>query len=93
MVETFILDETKTVVYSERALQYGLPENNFAAIARLWEAYRNGSSAPINANDVAIMLILMKVGRSTSGHYKHDTAVDLAGYAECYARINEVGGK
>jgi hypothetical protein len=83
-----ILAEAERVVYSERAKSYGNPEDNFERIANYWNAYLGEDS--LVAHDVAMMLILMKVGRLTTGEYKRDSAVDIAGYAECLSRINEV---
>jgi hypothetical protein len=88
-----IFDEAKRIVYSDRAKSYGNPEDNFAAIASFWNEYlshRSTNHSKLSASDVALMLILFKVARATTGVYKRDTAVDIAGYSDCYSRINEM---
>jgi|SRR5690606_4599060 len=79
-----ILDEAKKVVY-ERNAAYGQPEDNFAITAELWSAYLG---VPIQPEDVGMMMILLKVAREKYQH-KHDNLVDIAGYAECVARLHE----
>lgn len=84
MTKTVILDEAKKVIY-ERQASYGTPENNFAQIAELWSAYLGTTIQP---EDVGAMMILMKVARERHKH-KHDNLVDIAGYAECVALIQQ----
>lgn len=80
MTREKILDEAKSIVCKDRNKQYGEPENNFGIIAESWGNYLNLEISPY---DVAIMMILFKIGRLMSGGYKHDTLVDLIGYAAC----------
>lgn len=92
MTREMILDAAKECVCKDRENQYGPPENSFAVIGRLWEAYligRYGISIVITPKDVAMMMALLKVGRVSTGHNKDDNFIDLAGYAACAA---EVGG-
>ena len=81
---SIILDEAKNVVYSRQA-SYGVPEDNFATTAELWSAYLG---TPIRPEDVGMMMILLKVARERYQH-KKDNLVDIAGYAECVARLHE----
>lgn len=83
---SIILDEAKKVVY-ERNATYGQPEDNFAITAELWSAYLGVTIKP---EDVGMMMILLKVAREKYQH-KHDNLVDIAGYAECVARLNQKG--
>ena len=69
---------------TERGQEYGTPENNFATIARLWRVYLD---TPINAHDVAMMMILFKVARSKANPGHTDNLVDIAGYAACAAEL------
>lgn len=80
-----ILDEAKNVVYSSRQASYGAPEDSFATTAALWSAYLG---TPIRPEDVGMMMILIKVARERYQH-KKDNLVDIAGYAECVARLHE----
>lgn len=81
---SIILDEAKNVVDSRQA-SYGVPEDNFATAAELWSAYLG---TPIQPEDVGMMMILLKVAREKYQH-KHDNLVDIAGYAECVARLHK----
>lgn len=84
MTREQILDEAKSIVCKDRNKQYGEPENNFGIIAELWNKYLSKKpGCLIQAEDVAAMMMLFKVGRLISGGYKHDTLVDLIGYAAC----------
>lgn len=85
-----LLDEAKKIVTGARRSTYGTPEDNFACIAELWEAYlqrRYGEHVRIDAVDVATMMILMKCARLGETPHHHDSAVDIAGYAACLARV------
>ena len=81
---SIILDEAKKIVYEKNAI-YGQSEDNFAVTASLWSAYLG---KPIQPEDVGMMLILMKVASERYMH-KKDNLVDIAGYAECVAKLHE----
>ena len=68
---------------------YGKPEDNFATIARLWTDYLD---TPINAHDVAMMMVLFKVARAKSNPGHADNLVDIAGYAACAAELGAGNG-
>lgn len=78
------LSDATQCVCTDREQQYGTPENNFAAIAALWNAYK---PLGFTAHDVGIMLALLKIGRIASGQAKADNYIDLAGYAACAGEI------
>lgn len=78
-----ILEAARQCVCGEREQEYGKPENNFALVGKLWEAY---TGQPFSAKDVAMMLALLKVARIKTG-VKGDSFVDLAGYAACAGEI------
>lgn len=80
------LDTAKKMVCGEREQDYGTPEDNFAAIAKLWNDYlysRKISHVILNAKDVAMMMALLKIARIATGGGTVDSFVDLAGYAAC----------
>lgn len=79
-----ILEAAKRCVCGDREQDYGTPERNFDIIAKFWRAYLD---YPVNANDVAAMLALLKIARIASGHAKDDNWIDLAGYAACGGEI------
>lgn len=84
-----ILETAKEIVTSDRNKQYGEPEDNFDTIASLWNAYlvgKHSDGTVITAKDVALMMVLFKVGRIlTSTTVKEDSYIDAAGYIACAA--------
>jgi hypothetical protein len=87
-----ILDRAKECVCTDRNMKYGAPEDNFRVIAGLWERYIQAScvsksgDVAISPRDVAMMMVLLKVGRAaTADDVSDDTLVDIAGYAACAA--------
>jgi hypothetical protein len=90
-----ILEEAIAVV-GGRGKSYGRPEDNFGRIAALWTVHlRNRYDEPgseiaplsklplLDAQDVAMMMTLMKLARLQNDPTHHDSWVDLAGYAAC----------
>ena len=86
-----VLELARKCVCSDRQVQYGSPENNFALIAAFWRVYLEEklqlTEVAIKAEDVAMMMALLKISRSTTGQLKLDNYVDLAGYAACGGEI------
>lgn len=100
------LDTAKKMVCGHREQDYGTPENNFQAIADLWNVYwtnvrlaenRNGigrvTNRPFSALDVAMLMALLKVGRITTGTATDDSFVDACGYLACGAEIKSAAKK
>ena len=84
MTRKEILATAEMIVCNNRDKKYGTPEDNFQKIAELWNAYLRHRSE-IHAEDVAVMMILLKVARMDTGEPTADTWVDIAGYAACGA--------
>ncbi len=84
MTRKEILDAAEKCVNGQRQEDYGTPEDNFSIIGQLWPAYLG---YPVNAQDVAVMMCLFKIGRLASGRGTADTFIDLAGYAACAGEI------
>jgi len=87
-----VLDEAKTIIYGDREKTYGHPSKNLDCIAGMWSAYltnRLGSPVAINAEDVAVMMTLLKCARlaNTQGH--RDSLVDGAAYLALVERVQE----
>lgn len=85
-----VLDEAKKYICSDRNAQYGEPEDNFAAIAALWNPYlkaRFGFTGELTGADVGLLMALFKIGRIESGQTKRDNYVDCIGYVACAAEI------
>lgn len=86
-----VLEEAKRCVCTDRQNQYGSPENSFNYISDLWTMYlqnEKGVSIEVTATDVALMMILLKIAR-TSGHKSYsDNYVDMAGYSALAAELS-----
>ena len=74
------LRRANEIVNGQREEDYGTPEDNFKMIAELWSTYLE---ADISAVDVAMMMSLLKIARISTGTFKEDSFIDLAGYAAC----------
>lgn len=88
-----ILAEAEKCVCGKREQDYGAPEDNFTTISLMWSAYLRAAHPNlsvainhINAKDVAVMMVLLKVARIATGS-SPDSFVDLAGYAACAGEI------
>lgn len=69
-----IIAEAREIIDSQ------FSRENHQRIADLWNAYLNGRRALIAPEDVAVMMILLKVARLGNGYHR-DSVVDIAGYA------------
>ena len=91
MTRPEILDTAKKMVCGEREGEYGSPENNFAAIARRWNAHVANrypdAALTLDALDVALMMTDLKQARIETGTAKEDSFVDAAGYLACGGEI------
>ena len=76
-----VLNKALDAVTQDRNKEYGDPENNFADIARLRNAYKPGYE--FDRLDVPIMMVMVKVARAYTSPTLQDHWVDLAGYAAC----------
>lgn len=81
-----ILMEAEKSICGQREQDYGNPEDNFSTIADLWSAYLNRE---VSSQDVAMMMILLKVARIKNGGGSGDSYVDIAGYAACAGEIHD----
>uniref|UniRef100_A0AAU8GR75 DUF6378 domain-containing protein n=1 Tax=Mycobacterium phage BabyBack TaxID=3158877 RepID=A0AAU8GR75_9CAUD len=74
-----ILTTAEEIINGQRAIDYGDALENHQRIASLWNAYLQ--KQVVDHNDVAMMMILLKIARFMENGYHHDTIVDIAGYA------------
>ena len=91
MQDDAVLDAALHAVNVRGEEDYGDVLRNFELIAELWTAFlqRQGVLASsIEPDDVALMMILLKVARESVQH-KADNLVDIAGYAEITGRLLE----
>lgn len=87
-----ILKAAEEIVTKDRNVQYGEPENNFAVIAEYWSTYlsqhNGGRAVLLTPMDVALMMVLFKLGRLTTARaVTLDSFVDAAGYMACAGEI------
>lgn len=87
-----ILAEAERIVHGPRRASYGHPARNFGRIAALWNAYIEGKdgSKDLDATDVAMMMILLKMARILHSKDDRDGHTDIVGYAACSAIINGI---
>lgn len=70
------------LVSGDRALQHGDKAANLERIALLWSVYLKGNiRESLVMQDVAMMMVLLKVARTKGGQHNDDNYVDIAGYA------------
>lgn len=79
-----VLANARNCVCGRREEDYGKPEDNFTRIADYWSVYLD---YPVYPQDVANMMILLKIARAGSGAPTFDSYVDIAGYAACAGEI------
>ena len=91
-IKTQIADEAKRIVSGARRAAYGKPEDNFARIARFWDAYfkNTGRNIDITAKDVSPLMRLMKEARLCETPDHADSFVDMVGYTLTGAEVNGV---
>lgn len=75
-----ILQTAEQAVTKDRAATHGDLEDNFSAIAQIWSV-RLGRT--ITSEQVALMLIDLKLVRAWGNPTHEDNWVDIAGYAAC----------
>ena len=79
-----VLEEVASCVCKDRMNTYGDAENNFADIAAILTIVLGKKlKTALVAQDVALMLSCVKVGRLMTSPEHRDNWVDLAGYAVC----------
>ena len=93
-----ILKTAIEIVTKDRQNTYGEPENNFDIAAQLIGAYVNAACINgtdydfcITEEDVAAMMILMKVARISSDKQHLDSWLDVIGYGACGGEIATKG--
>lgn len=79
-------DRAKEIITVDRNNQYGEPEDSFQTIAELWTAF---FGLKFTNEDVAIMMILMKVARMKH-QMKADSIIDVIGYAALCGELSGV---
>lgn len=96
-VQPTILEQANELIYGARAAAYGPFEHNARRLAELWNAYLEdrelgsaGQLRRIEPEDVAALLILLKLARLSTSNTHFDSWRDVAGYAGCAAKLPSV---
>jgi hypothetical protein len=88
-----VLAQASHITLGDRNDAYGPPERNHQRIADMWSAYLNLDQArsddyiEITANDVAVLMALLKIARTAEDTYHEDNYVDAAAYLAIAAEI------
>lgn len=86
MTRASILEAAISATNGDRDIRHGKPEDSFTLIGQLWEAY---TGRHYTAEEVAMMMVLLKVARVKMGVGDTDSYIDIAGYAACAGEISE----
>lgn len=81
-----ILEEASKIVSGPRNETHGAPERNFATIAAYWSVYLQRGLTP---RDVAVMMVLLKVARQSTGTTNIDHYIDMAGYSALAGELRD----
>jgi len=83
-----VCQEADRVVSLDRQVQYGAPSEDFARTAAMWEPLLGLPPGAISPEKIAYCMIAVKLSRLCHG-YKHDSVVDICGYAKTASLICE----
>ena len=78
-----LFEDVYNMICRDRQDQYGELEDNFKYIANFWNNYlsaKNHMTLQLSAEDVAIMMSLLKVARMATGVKHYGNYIDAAGY-------------
>jgi hypothetical protein len=89
-----VLDEAKEIIYGDREKTYGHPAKNLENIAYMWSIYlatrtSNPAMGTLTAQDVSVMMMLLKCARLANDPTHRDSIVDICGYAALIERCEE----
>lgn len=84
---TEVLRMAERAVNGAREGEYGSAEDSFGRIAALWNGYfkASGRQVTIAAEEVPLMMVMLKMARLVNTKNHLDSWVDIAGYAACGA--------
>ena len=95
MTKEEILAEASRIISRDRNLSHGDAFQNHAEIAEFWNIFLDKKLKPmanITAEDVALMMVLMKISRNSQGKKSNlDNFIDMCGYAAIAGEINDSG--
>lgn len=86
--EDIELQARKIVRKGAREAAYGKPGKDFSRTAMMWNGYlREKLHTDISPEDVAAMMVMLKLSRLAETPHHHDSKVDAIGYMICYDRL------
>ena len=95
MTKEEILKKARDLVTGDRNETHGDAFQNHAEIAEFWNIFLDKKLQPmasITAEDVALMMVLMKISRNTQGKKNNlDNFIDMCGYAAIAGDFNDTG--
>ena len=95
MTKEEILKKAKDLISGDRNDTHGDAFQNHAEIAEFWNIFLDKKLQPmasITAEDVALMMVLLKISRNTQGKKNNlDNFIDMCGYAAIAGEINDSG--
>ena len=95
MTKEEILKKARDLITGDRNETHGDAFQNHAEIAEFWNIFLDKKLQPmanITAEDVALMMVLMKISRNTQGKKNNlDNFIDMCGYAAIAGEINDSG--
>jgi hypothetical protein len=86
-----ILTEAHEIIHGDRERTYGSPGVNLENIAELWRVFierKHHVALSLTVEDVAMMMVLMKVARLMHSPRHRDSLIDVAGYVGLIDRID-----
>ena len=89
-----ILKKATDLISTERESSHGDCFKNHSQIADLWSVFLDDKLKPmkeITPGDVAVMMCLLKISRSTMGDFNLDDYVDGAAYMAIAGEMNDGG--
>lgn len=81
----FVIDTAKSLISGQRQRDYGDAKTSFEEIADYWSTYLG---IELCAEDIAIMMALMKIARIKTGSGTIDSFIDSIGYMALGAEIH-----
>ena len=95
MTKEEILKKARDLITGDRNDTHGDAYRNHAEIAEFWNIFLDKKLKPmanITAEDVALMMVLMKISRNIQGKKSNlDNFIDMCGYAAIAGEISDAG--
>ena len=81
MTRDEIIENAKTLISGQRAIDYGDAKDNFDRIAAGWNIIVENANGPITAKHVALMMDWVKTARLLETLDHDDSWIDKVGYS------------